>query len=208
MNIRHSTITLLATFAALTAGRAADLPAKPAAATPAPTPAAAVRATTAGPITGLAAFRIIEERNIFNPNRVGRTIAGADTPAPQNETIAFVGTMNYEKGLFAFFASSTASFQKTLHEGEQVAQYTVGHIAKDTVDLTRDGQKLTLNIGQALSRPPGGDWTVTTPVVVVATAPEAARTAEQSTSTPPAVPADASETLKRLMEKRQQQLKP
>ncbi len=200
MNVRLLTSLLLV----LATGRAADLPANPAAAAPAP----AVRATTAGPVTGLAAFRIIEERNIFNPNRVGRTVAGADTPAPQNETIAFVGTMNYEKGLFAFFASSTASFQKTLHEGEPIAQYTVGRITKDSVEMNRDGQKLTLTIGQALSRPPGGDWAVTTPVAIVATAPEAARAADQPASPSPAVPADASETLKRLMEKRQQQLKP
>lgn len=207
MNARHRFTSLFVTLAAFASVRAADAPAKPADAAPAPAPA--VRATSSGPVTGLAAFRIIEERNIFNPNRVGRTVAGADTPAPQNDTIALVGTMNYEKGLFAFFAGSSPTYQKALHEGELIAQYTVTRIAKDSVELTRDGQKLTLAIGQALSRPPGGDWTVTTPAVAVtAITPEAPRPAEQSASAAPAVPADASETLKRLMEKRQQQLKP
>jgi hypothetical protein len=208
MNARRYITALLAILAALAGGRADDAPAKPAVAAPAPVPAPAVRATSTGPVTDLAAFRIIEERNIFNPNRVGRTVAGTDTPGPQNDTITLVGTMHYEKGLFAFFAGSSPTYQKALHEGELIAQYTVTRIAKDSVDLTRDGQKLTLAIGQALQRPPGGDWTVTTPVVAVAPAPEASRPADQPASASPAVAADASETLKRLMEKRQQQLKP
>jgi hypothetical protein len=149
-------------------------------------------------------FRIIDERNIFDPNRIGRTIRSTNDQ-PRGDTITLVGTMQYEKGLFAFFDGSNPSFQKALHEKEVIDQYTVTHIASDRVDLTRDGQPITLKIGQQLRRPVGGDWTVVGAEIARSEANVASSATEAAKA--PAIPADASETLKRLMEQRQKQLK-
>src|ERR1051325_3802941 len=52
-------------------------------------------------------FRIIAQRNIFNPNRSSRASRGGENGEARKEVktdwIALVGTMLYEKGELAFF---------------------------------------------------------------------------------------------------------
>jgi hypothetical protein len=159
-------------------------------------PPAIAAAAGAGSTASFDAFRFIGEGNIFDPNRVGRS---ADEPPPQPvETISLVGTMQYTKGLFAFFDSPDSNYRKALHEGDTIAQFTVKRITTDGVELTRDAQQISLTIGQQLRRLAGGDW-------AVGAATRADR-APVSGAAPP-IPADASETLRRLMEQRQKQLR-
>jgi hypothetical protein len=156
----------------------------------APPPAAAPAAAS------FAAFRLIGDWNIFDPNRVGRK--NSEPPPPAGDTISLVGTMQYEKGLFAFFDSPDSSYRKALRVGDAIAQFTVTRILADGVELTRDSKRLSLTIGQQLHRPEGGQWTVTA-------APRVDRAPAANNA--PAIPADASDVLRRLMEQRQKQLK-
>ncbi len=152
-------------------------------------------------------FRLIGDRNIFNPNRVGRT-RNSDVPQPRVDTISFVGTMNYEKGLFAFFDGSDANYRKALQEGGTIAQYTVTRIQPNSVELMRDKKPLTLQVADQLRRPDGGDWGVVVGSVVRSEASAAEAAAATDPSVPViTIPSDASDTLKRLMEQRQKQLK-
>ena len=198
---------LLAAFAALLAagpGLAAETAKMPAAAAP-PPPA---RVNAAAPaIASFDAFRLIGDRNIFNPNRVGRSSRSADEAPPRVDTISFVGTMEYEKGLFAFFDSPDSIYRKALHEGETIGPFTVKTITADAVDLVRDAKPVSLRMGQQLRRPAGGDWSVIAADVVRTEARAAEAASAPASSAPPAIPADASETLRRLMELRQKQLK-
>lgn len=172
---------------------------------PSPTPApAAVKATATGPTyASFDTFRIIDDRNIFDPNRISRTARNNEDP-PRGDMLTFVGTMQYEKGFFAFFDGSNASFRKAIHETEPIAQYTVTHIAADSVDLMRDGQPITLRIGQQLRRPIGGDWALAGADFARS---EAGPAPPGTPTEPPPPPPAASDTLKRLMEQRQKQLK-
>ena len=71
----------------------------------------------------LESFRLIWERNIFNPNRTGRYSRTQqytrrrepDRRAPV-ESFALMGTMSYEKGNFAFFEGSSSQYQKVLEK--------------------------------------------------------------------------------------------
>ena len=119
-----------------------------------PTAAAAAGRSTAS----FAAFRLIGDWNIFDPNRVGRKTN--EPPPPAGDTISLVGTMQYEKGLFAFFDSPDGNYRKALHVGDAIAQFTVARIMADGVELTRDSKRISLAIGQQLHRPEGGQWTV------------------------------------------------
>jgi hypothetical protein len=162
-------------------------------------PPAAAGAAGAGSTASFSAFRLIGDWNIFDPNRVRRSTDGS--PPVVVDTISLVGTMQYEKGLFAFFDSPDSNYRKALHVGDAIAQFTVTRITPSGVELTRDSKQLSLAIGRQLRRPAGGEWTVGTsaqvePVPAASTAPTA-----------PAIPADASDTLKRLMEQRQKQLR-
>jgi hypothetical protein len=109
--------------------------------------------------------------------------------------------MQYEKGRLVFFDSPDADYRKTLREGEQIAQFTVARILADRVELTRDAKPVWLTMGQALRRPPGGEWAVGAAPRLDRAAPTPAGNAA------PAVPADASDVLRRLMEQRQSQLR-
>jgi hypothetical protein len=189
--------------------------AKPAPAVPTLAPAQPlVRAAKPGPVSPYASFDkfgILEERNIFNPNRIGRTARGAtEVAAPTDDVITLVGTMDYEKGKFAFFDGTGAEFRKALPPGGSIAQYRVTRIDGTGADLVRDGKPVILKIGQQLRRPPGGDWIVvpldTVRQEAAAQAAAAASAASDATAAP-AIPADASEALRRLMEKRQKELK-
>jgi hypothetical protein len=163
------------------------------------------------PGQGFDAFQLLVERNIFNPNRVGRTRSSPEEKPPRVDEISLVGTMESARGRIAFFDSPDAAFRKALREGESVGDFKVQRIATDGVDLVRDDKPLALKVSQQLRRPEGGDWSVrSTPTA----APESrtgpngstiARTAEVAAE--PEIPADASEVLKRLMKKREKQLK-
>ena len=182
-------------------------PAAPAATAPRGT--TPVRADPA-PAASVDAFRLISDRNIFNPNRTGRRDRSTEEPAPRVDTISLVGTMNSEKGLFAFFDGSDAAYRKALRIGETVADFKVTQIAGDGAELERAGKMLSMTVGQQLRRPEGADWTLigldlARSEAIAARSAEAARAAESNA--PLAIPADASETLKRLMEQRQKQLK-
>jgi hypothetical protein len=141
--------------------------------------------------TGFAAFRSIGDWNIFDPNRVGRKTT--ESPSPAGDTISLVGTMQYAKGLFAFFDS----YRKALHVGDAIAGFTLTRINGAGVMLMRDSKPVPLAVGQQLSRPEGGQWRVST-AARVEQAPAA--------SAEPAIPAGASDILKRMMERRQKQL--
>ena len=148
------------------------------------------------------AFRLVVDRNIFNPNRVGRATRSTEEAPPRVDTVALVGTMQSDNGIMAFFDSTDAAYRKALREGETLGSFTVKRILPVGVELMRDDKSLSLKVSQQLRRVEDGEWRVGARDPVRA---ETALPAE--TLAAPVVPADASEVLRRLMEKRQKQLK-
>lgn len=172
------------------------------------TPVTPAPAKTVAPAQGFAVFQLVVERNIFNPNRVGRTREGSDAKAVRTDEIALVGTMQYEKGLLAFFNSPDSRYTKALHEGDTIAEFKIQRITADRVELLQADKPLTLRLSEQLSRPEGGDWSVqpspSNPFTNVPTATIALPTAGATDSAPSA---ETSEVLKRLLQKREKQLK-
>jgi len=155
-------------------------------------------------------FRVVLERNIFNPNRAPRSRAAPEEKPPRVDEIFLVGTMQSDKGLLAFFDSADSEFRKNLREGDSIAGFKLRRIAADGVELLRDEQPIALKVAQQLRRPEGGDWTVNTGSVEradtrAASSPDGVRSAAAAAATQ--IPADASEALKRLMQQRQKQSK-
>jgi hypothetical protein len=155
-------------------------------------------------------FRVVLERNIFNPNRAPRSRAVAEEKPPRVDEIFLVGTMQSDKGLLAFFDSTDSEFRKNLREGESIAGFKLKRIAADGVELLRDEQPLALKVAQQLRRPEGGDWSVNAvsserAETRAASSPDGIRSAAAAAATE--IPADASEVLKRLIQQRQKQSK-
>lgn len=189
---------------------------------------AGAQTNDAASATDYASFsRVIAERNIFDPNRVAHTPGAKRTAyrprtrsaAPAAPAFSLVGTMSYEKGRFAFFSGNSADLKKILELDGSIAGYTVAEIAPTQVKLqSADKKILALKIGDTL-RQESGHWELAaqgeTPAPAGTTETAAAAAAEEgATPAAPEAPANpaagnsaASDILKRLMQKREQENK-
>jgi len=150
----------------------------------------------------LQSFRIIWERNIFDPNRSGRYTRVAprkkDSERRRLESFALVGTMSYEKGRFAFFEGSSSEYQKVLEASGNIAGYKVAEVAASHVKLeSTNGQTIELPVGMQMKKEDEGAWTVT----ARAESPGSSSRFSSSSNSGP----ESSEALKRLLERRQQE---
>ena len=170
---------------------AQDAPA-PVRAVPAPAPAAAAVPT-------FTAFQAIGNYNIFNANRIGYAPGAATVHV---DTIALVGTMEYNGTTLALFDSPDRAYRVGVKVGEKIAEFTVTKITTGGVQLMRDAKTVSMSMGQELRRPPGGTWTMGQ----IRRNDQAAAAAAAAVAAPP-IPSDASDILRQLMEQRQKQLK-
>ena len=155
----------------------------------------------------LRSFRIIYERNIFNPNRSPRSsgpVTRRETerrPVAHSESFALVGTMSYEKGSYAFFDGSSSQFRKVMQPDETIAGFKVTSVTPKCVTLEHEGKTIELCVGMQMSKSDDEkDWRMQE-------RPEAPATSGSSSSSTNASSGDAGaeEVLRRLMEKRAQE---
>ena len=163
------------------------------------------RGTTAQPAAaqGYDAFRMLQTRNIFDPDRrpilTQATTLPQTPPASRADYVALTGIMLTQDKALAFFSGSRADYNKVLAVNGDIAGAKLTKITTSAIEVERDGKRISIAVGQT--------------VPLDASAPAAApqnlppptnNTAAPSANTPPA---DASEVLRRMMERRQQQLK-
>ena len=161
-------------------------------------------------------FRMISDRNIFNPSRTSRSSRGKSETEPRKvikvESVSLVGTMSSEKGELAFFDGSGSEFKKVVKAEETIVGFTVQQIAFSQVSLVREGKTLTLPVGGKLRRQDGGPWEVAGSAEK--SSAEKASTEGSATSSEEAATDDAtsgdggeSDALKRLLKRREQENK-
>src|ERR1022692_4192324 len=117
--------------------------------------------TNNGPITlDYASFKVIVDRNIFDPNRVphraGEPIVRRVPPS--FDSLTLVGTMTYEKGTFAFFDGTSSEYKKALKLADAIAGYKVTNIAPTGVKLASGTNVMDLIVGAQLRREEDGPW--------------------------------------------------
>ena len=144
-------------------------------------------------------FRLITERNIFDPNRSGRTTRTPSAPERRVATESFVllGTMSYEKGRFAFFDGSSSQYRKALQPAENIAGFKVTEVTLTCVRLeATNGQAFELCVGMQMKKREETEWQLAgTPAGSDGTNTSVAKTDGGG---------DADEVLKRLMQRREQ----
>ncbi len=168
-------------------------------------------------------FRIITERNIFNPKRYARNIPQPRWPAAKVDAFTLVGTMTYEKGPFAFFEGTSPEYRKVAKLSDSIAGYKVTNIEFGSVKLTSPTNELQLPVGMQLRREEDGPWQVASTPEAAPTAPSTAigsvsrpaetsstltgTTAQATTNQTAAAssPASSDEVLRRLMQRREQE---
>jgi len=172
-----------------------------------------------GPTDYAAFSHFVADRNIFDPNRQPhhtsgrtRTVSRPRTHSASAPAFSLVGTMSYEKGIFAFFSGNNEDLKKALLVSGKIADYTVTDIAygQVTLESTNKNEKLELKVGDVM-REENGAWQLSGPGEVASVTDlsesspvSSAENAGGGNSAPPSTGA-ANDILKRLMEKREKE---
>jgi len=173
-----------------------------------------------GPAAYSAFSTFITERNIFDPGRQPRNSGNARrTYRPRVSraapTFTLVGTMSYEKGMFAFFDGNNPDLRRVLYQSDSnsIAGYTVAEITLVGVKLQTADKKETvqMKIGD-LMRQEGSRWQLAGQGELSADAStgQVAAPADNSSPAAGATPGPAIEEndiLKKLKQQREQELK-
>ena len=171
-----------------------------------------------GPTDYASFSRFITERNIFDPNRYAHSSSNHSSysapVARSAPTFTLVGTMNYPKGLFAFFDGNSADLRKVLYQTDTntIAGFTVAEITLSGVTLRTADQQQTvrLKIGEMM-RQAGTEWQPAgmgeLPASSPASIPPAVGNSDATPNEAPAPAGAANDILKKLMEQRAKELK-
>ena len=112
-------------------------------------------------------FRVISDRNIFNPNRYARSSGArrpeSSAPASRVESFTLVGLMQYEKGVFAFFDGTSANYRKTLETDGAISDFKISGLTPNELKLHSGTNEFTLRVGMQVRREDGGDLFLTEP---------------------------------------------
>jgi hypothetical protein len=109
------------------------------------------------------AFKLITDRNIFDPHRsprIGpRSTRDQSRRSARTEYVALVGIMTYDgQGPIAFFDGTSSQYQKVLKPAESIAGYKVTRIEPTYVKLAVGSNEFQLPLGMQLRRDSEGKW--------------------------------------------------
>jgi hypothetical protein len=112
-------------------------------------------------------FKLVLDRNIFDPRRSPRYVRSTRTEtrrAAKPEFVALVGIMDYDsKGPIAFFDGTSSQYQKVLKPADTIAGYKVTQIGPSYVKLAVGTNEFRLPLGMQLRRDGEGKWQLAEP---------------------------------------------
>ncbi len=152
-------------------------------------------------------FRMIADRNIFNPHRAkGVPNRPPQRPEPeriiQMDRFALLGTMSYEKGRYAFFDGSSTEFRKVAKPEDSIAGFKIAEVAPTCVKLLlTNGQLLELCVGMQMKKSEEQGWQLAGKAETAAGTSSASTSGSSSSSSG----SESEDVLKRLLEKRSQE---
>ncbi len=151
------------------------------------------------------AFKLIVDRNIFDPNRF--PLRQGARPRPKSvDSVTLVGTMTYAKGTFAVFDGTSADYKRVLKLNDVIAGYKVTNIAPNGVQLAAGTNAVDLRMGMQLRREEDGPWLPSGQGGSFAVTPSSTSTNTMASASPDAT-SDAAESdiIKKLKQKRAQE---
>lgn len=108
----------------------------------------------------LASFKLIQERNIFDPDRRRPREMRRETPVapPREESFTLLGTMSYGERILAFFEGTQRDWSGAVELGNEVAGHTLKEVGFENVLLELKGEILALQVGAGRSKRGDADW--------------------------------------------------
>ncbi len=113
-----------------------------------------------GSYPSLASFKLIQERNIFDPDRRRPREMRREMPVapPREESFTLLGTMSYGERILAFFEGTQRDWSGAVELGKEVAGHTLKEVEFDHILLELEGEILSLQVGAGRSKRGDGDW--------------------------------------------------
>lgn len=186
-------------------------------------------ATTNAPGDSFQAFKIIYERNIFDPNRrpgsTGQRSRTRTAPIPTRvEAFSLAGTAISNGEPCAFFVGTESKYQKKLTLTNTIANFQIIEIAPTYVKLQSEGGELKLSMGMQMRKQDENAWELSAgtasserpssapaPASISSTDSSEKTVAEKTDEAAPATQVTGTtatdEVLRRLMQKREQESK-
>jgi hypothetical protein len=174
------------------------------------------------PKTDYAYFKVVNDRNIFNParqpNRPDRPASREVKKVPKVDAFSLVGTLRYEKGDMAFFDGSNSDYRKAYKAGDSIAGFKVLSVSDAAVRIEAKGKVNELKIGSQMRREDEGEWEFASgPYAGGITSSGGSGSGDSASSSGSSGASTASsgsgsggsadEILKRLLQKREQEMK-
>ena len=108
----------------------------------------------------LSSFKLIQERNIFDPDRRRPWEIRRERPVepPREESFTLLGTMSYGERTLAFFEATQRDWSGAVGLGKEVAGHTLKEVGFDHVLLELEGETLSLQVGAGRSKRGDADW--------------------------------------------------
>ena len=163
----------------------------------------------------LQSFKIITQRNIFDPNRRAGSGERGRRIDPNRlaraEGFSLVGTLIDKRGEFAFFSGSDSKYKKVLKVAGTIADYKVTEVTPDYVELeSNNSNQVKMSVGMQMKKLDAGEWQLVDGTVALAkvsdTSASDAKDAETSDNGPSTGNSSADAVLKRLMQAREKEL--
>jgi hypothetical protein len=160
-------------------------------------------------------FKIITQRNIFDPNRQAGSGERSRRIDPNRlaraDGFSLVGTLIDKRGEFAFFSGSDSKYKKVLKVDGTIADYKVTEVAPDYVELeSNSSNQVKMSVGMQMKKLDAGEWQLVDGTVALAkvsdTATSETKDTETSDSGPGTGNSSADAVLKRLMQQREKEL--
>jgi Ni,Fe-hydrogenase III small subunit len=167
------------------------------------------------PAQGFDAYRIVVQRNIFDPERQPIATGGAvqarvvEPPPKASDYIILTGVMVDNGKALAFFSGSQPAYDKVTEVNGDIAGAKVTKIAPGGIEVARAGRKIVVAVGQTVpfddSAPgaPPADATLASAAAPAMTGTTGA--ADLPPATPP-LPGNLTEVMRRMMERREHEL--
>ena len=158
-------------------------------------------------------FKIITQRNIFDPNRRAGSGERGRKIDPNRlaraEGFSLVGTLLDKRGEFAFFSGSDSKYKKVLKVAGTIADYKVTEVAPDYVELETNGNQIKMSVGMQMKKLDAGEWQLVDGTVALAKVSDTSASEMKDADTSddgPSTGGSADAVLKRLMQAREKEL--
>jgi len=180
-----------------------------------PTRVFAANTNNTSPVVSLQDFKIITQRNIFDPNRRAGSGERGRRIDPNRlaraDGFSLVGTLIDKRGEFAFFSGSDSKYKKVLKVAGIIADYKVTEVAPDYVQLeSSSSNHVKMTVGMQMKKLDAGEWQLVDGTVAVAkisdTPASETKDTETSDDGPSTGSSSADAVLKRLMQQREKEL--